>query len=65
MTERLLTRTELARWLNVSRAWLDSIAAHADAPPFLRIGGRAIGYDPAAVRAWLATRRASTMQSAD
>jgi predicted DNA-binding transcriptional regulator AlpA len=56
MTERLLTRTELAKWLNVSRQWLDAITAHADAPPSIHIGGRAIRYDPAAVRAWLATR---------
>jgi predicted DNA-binding transcriptional regulator AlpA len=50
--DKLLTRAEVANWLDVTRQYLDAIGSRGDAPPFLRIG-RAIRYDRHAVMAWL------------
>ena len=62
--DRLLTGAEVARWLGVTRQWLDTINTRADAPPCIRIGSRAIRYDPAAVRAWLPERHSCALPTA-
>ena len=58
MIDRLLARAEVANLLGVTRHWLDAIGSRQDAPPYFRLG-RAIRYDPQAVKAWLDRRSSS------
>lgn len=50
-----------AELLGVSRRTLQGWRWRGGGPPFVRIGARAVRYDPAEVRAWVdAQRRTST-----
>jgi len=50
VTQRLLTETQAAAYLGCSKSWLAKCrmagsSKDAPAPPFVRLGGRAIRYD--------------------
>jgi predicted DNA-binding transcriptional regulator AlpA len=53
--EGLMTEKELAAFLGLSLSSVKRLRASGDGPPFVRIG-RAIRYDPEAVREWLRQR---------
>lgn len=53
---RLLTATELAEHLRVTRRWVyEQVDAHE--MPAYRLGARALRFDPRAVEAWLEARK--------
>lgn len=54
---KLLTRRELAELLGLAPKTLANWLVAGDGPPVVRLG-RAVRYEPAAVRAWLETRGA-------
>ena len=51
-----LTRAEVAQQLQISRAYLDQLSKRGLGPPYVRVGARAVRYDPSALAAWLADR---------
>ena len=53
--EPLLSINHLAQWLGISVRTIDNLAAHNEAPPFVRIG-RQRKWCPDDVRAWLQSR---------
>ena len=56
MSEPLLTRPQLAEMLGLSVRSIERLDRAGDGPGFVRVGSRAVRYDPAACRAWAASR---------
>jgi predicted DNA-binding transcriptional regulator AlpA len=52
----LLREKEVAEFLGLSSATLRNWRTRGDGPPFVRLSGRAIRYQPAALREWVAQR---------
>ena len=52
----LLNREEAARYLGVSKSWLDHAEARKKGPPFVRLGRRIIRYCPTKLSVWLSTQ---------
>ena len=53
---QLLTRAEVAERLRMSRKYLDALAMRGLGPPCIRVGSRAVRYNPDVLDAWLADR---------
>ena len=53
---QLMTRREVAEHLQTSRNYLDQLSVRGEGPPFIRIGAKAVRYDPDQLAAWLADR---------
>jgi predicted DNA-binding transcriptional regulator AlpA len=51
----LLTPAEAAKFLRISRSWLDKARMRSDGPPFIRIG-RSIRYSQTALIDWMRPR---------
>lgn len=60
---RLMSVTEAAETLGVSRAWLNQSRLSGKGPIFMKIGNRCL-YDPADLTTWLAGRRRSSTSDA-
>jgi predicted DNA-binding transcriptional regulator AlpA len=52
----LLREKEVADLLGLSSATLRNWRTRGDGPPFVRLSGRAIRYQPVALREWVAQR---------
>ena len=57
MTKRILRTTEAAEYVGLSPSTLEKKRLTGDGPEFVRLGGRAIGYDVAALDAWIEAQR--------
>ncbi len=55
--EQMIDETATAKLLGVSKRTLQGWRWRGGGPPFLRIGMRAIRYDPCALRAWIEEQR--------
>jgi predicted DNA-binding transcriptional regulator AlpA len=57
--ESLVDSREAARMLGLAEITLSMWRAYGnpDAPPFVRVGGRAVRYSPRALAAWAASRQ--------
>lgn len=54
---RLLRTPEAAALLGLSKHTLNKMRIRGDGPPFLRLGDRAVAYDPRDIEAWMQERR--------
>ena len=64
MQNHLLTTKEAARYLGVSKAFLERDRWAGARIPFVRVGKRAVRYDPAALEAYIKSQiRKSTSDS--
>ena len=54
---RKLRAPEAAALLGLSPSTLAKMRIRGEGPPFLKVGRRALVYDPADLEEWLATRR--------
>lgn len=62
--DKLLTTGEVAKLLNVSKAWLEYHRWKGDGIPFVRLGTRTVRYRQSDVTAWLeAQTRVNTVKS--
>jgi predicted DNA-binding transcriptional regulator AlpA len=59
MPKRILRTVEAAAYLGLAPATLERKRSTGDGPEFLRLGGRAVGYDVAALDRWLDEQRRS------
>ncbi len=58
MEDRRILRTpEAASYLGLAAATLEKMRAIGGGPPFIRLGGRAVGYDVRDLDAWLDGQR--------
>ena len=53
---KLMTRAEVAEYLDTSRNYLDQLASKGKGPPFFRTGAKSVRYDRDQLAAWLADR---------
>lgn len=53
--EKLLSDFEVAKIVGMSVAWVRRLRQRNDGPPYRKLGGR-VRYDPAELKAWLASR---------
>ena len=60
MEKRILRTPEAAEYLGVSASTLEKKRLSADGPRFLRLGGRAVGYDIRDLDEWLDRQREAT-----
>ena len=64
-SRRILRTPEAAAYLGLAKSTLEKRRLTGEGPPFVRLGGRAIGYEREELDAWLASRRvASTSEAA-
>jgi excisionase family DNA binding protein len=57
MSERLLTTKEAARFLGVSAAFLERDRWAGARIPFVKVGSRAVRYEPEALESFINSRR--------
>jgi excisionase family DNA binding protein len=55
--ERLMTSSEAAEYLQVSRSWLAKTRMRGDGPPFIKLGRRSVRYSQAALQQWMKSRQ--------
>ena len=55
--KRILRTTEAAAYVGLSRSKLEKLRLSSGGPRFLRLGGRAVGYDRKDLDAWLDEQR--------
>ena len=60
MTKRILRTLEAAQYLGLSPSTLEKKRLTGDGPQFVRLGGRAVGYDVAALDRWLDSQRTAS-----
>ena len=58
MTKRIFRTPEAAEYVGLASATLEKLRLSKAGPRFIRLGGRAIGYDLADLDAWLDSQRA-------
>ena len=58
--QRILRTPGAAGYVGLSSSTLEKMRLSGDGPQFVRLGGRAIGYDINDLDAWLDERRANT-----
>jgi hypothetical protein len=56
----MLTTVEMSRWFAVSHHWFENARYRGDGPPFVRVPPQHVRYHCAAVKTWLAQRRAAS-----
>ncbi len=61
--KRILRTPEAASYLGLSPSTLEKLRLEGGGPEFVRLGRRALGYDVAALDAWLDKRRTETRQT--
>ena len=62
MRKRILRTPEAAEYVGLSRSTLEKRRLSGDGPPFLRLGGRVVGYDVADLDEWLDHQRKTTRE---
>ena len=62
-TRRILRTLEAATYLGLSPSTLEKYRVRGGGPKFIRLGGRAVGYDLRDLDAWLDGQRESTDES--
>lgn len=50
--DRLVRTVEAAALLGLSPSTLEKMRCRGDGPPFIKLGSRAVGYDPNVLRDW-------------
>ncbi len=55
---RILRTREAAEYLGLAESTVEKLRRRGGGPPFIRLGGRAIGYDLQDLDAWLDGQRA-------
>jgi predicted DNA-binding transcriptional regulator AlpA len=50
--DRLVRTPEAAALLGLSRSTLEKMRCRGDGPAFIKLGSRAVGYDPGVLRDW-------------
>lgn len=64
-TKRIFRTTEAAEYLGLSPSTLEKKRLTGDGPRFIRLGGRAVGYDIQDLDAWLDGQRRLTTSDSD
>ena len=57
MIKRILRTPDAASYIGLSSSTLEKKRLTGDGPEFIRLGGRAVGYDVAALDAWIEKQR--------
>ena len=57
MPKRILRTVEAAEYVGLSPSTLEKLRSKNVGPPFIRLGGRAVGYDLRDLDAWLDGQR--------
>ncbi len=60
MTKRILRTPEAAEYVGLAVSTLEKMRLVGDGPEFVRLGGRAVGYDVRKLDAWIDARSASS-----
>jgi excisionase family DNA binding protein len=60
MEKRILRTNEAAEYLGLSASTLEKMRLTGGGPQFIRLGGRAVGYDVCDLDAWLDDQRQSS-----
>ena len=63
--KRILRTPEAAHYVGLSTSTLEKKRLDGSGPPFVRLGGRAVGYDLASLNAWLDRQRRSSTSDRD
>ena len=61
--QRILRTDEAAKYLGLSESFLEKKRRTDGGPPFIRLGGRAIGYDVRDLDQWLDRHRSTVRDS--
>ena len=61
--KRVLRTKRAAKYVGLSKSFLDKKRQTGGGPPFIRLGGRAIGYDVKDLDEWLDQRRSTARES--
>ena len=62
-TKRILRTAEAAEYLGLAASTLEKRRLTSDGPAFIRLGGRAVGYDIADLDGWLDRQRQQSTTS--
>ncbi len=65
MTRRILRTLEAATYVGLSPSTLEKYRTAGGGPRFVRLGGRAVGYDVEDLDAWLDEQRLATSEAED
>ncbi len=65
MTQRILRTPEAAAYVGLSISTLEKKRLTGGGPPFIRLGGRAVGYDIRDLDAWLDAQRELAQSAED
>ena len=55
--QKIFRTRQAAEYLGLSKSTLDKMRVQGDGPVFVRLGGRAIGYDLDDLNAWIEAQR--------
>ena len=61
--QRILRTPEAAEYIGLAASTLEKMRIGGEGPPFIRLGGRAVGYDIQDLDAWLDGQRTSDQAS--
>ena len=64
-TRKILRTREAASYVGLAKSTLEKRRLTGDGPPYVRLGGRAVGYERDELDAWLASRRVGSTSEAD
>lgn len=62
---RILRTRQAADYVGLSSSTLEKMRLSGDGPRFVRLGGRAVGYDVEDLNAWLDSQKQQTSENAD
>lgn len=64
MTKRILRTEAASEYCGLAASTLEKLRVRGDGPRFVKLGGKAVGYDLADLDAWLDSRKASSTSEA-
>ena len=62
-SRRILRQRDAARYLALAESTLEKLRLTGDGPLFVKLGSRAVGYDPVDLDLWVASRKHSSTSS--
>ena len=62
MTRRIYRTPEAAAYVGLAPATLEKLRGSGDGPEYVRLGGRAVGYDQRDLDTWLDSRRQESVR---
>ncbi len=65
ISQRILRTPEAARYVGLSASTLEKKRLDGTGPPFVRLGGRAVGYDIAELDKWIDRQRRTSTSNGD